>query len=191
MEYLKKMEVWKLENSNNKKIQQKKEHPSITKGKEVIAAHDKKEAEQQIQDLTLAQQLEKSVVSSTVEIKYKDDTREYIIKCRLFYWKEQETQLELMKRGLRLAKSKIKDKAKQKKAQDQYMIDFFKMLAYPDGVCLDSSLTVSWFKKGKYPQFLPRLIMDTVSKASMQGTEDAKSFREQKLARSSESCDSD
>lgn len=162
----------KKTNKTEKPVPAKKAEPSSVEiGKKIIEEDDEKEQQAKLMALSAAQRLERSIKANTVTVKIKDNLGEFSVECRLFTWEEQQNMATLIK------DSSDKNIAEDKEKQEQLTEAFFKLLAYPDGICLDPSLTLEWWRKGKFPQFTPKHIFEVVGSATQKGMSDAKLFR--------------
>jgi len=145
----------------------KAKKPGFVKAYEKDKKREQKDLEKQ---LSIRERLMRRVGQMVVEVSFKDDLGEFKVKCRLLTEQEQRKLV-----GLGAEITKI-DTPKQ---YDETMGQLKRFLAYPSGICLDSSLNLEFWKKGNYAMQDMLKIVTEVSKQTGQVVEETRSFRKE------------
>lgn len=121
-------------------------------------------------NLSVKERLMRSVKSNTVDVPFNDDLGGFTVKCRVPTWSEQE-QLGRLKDLLENLKDPLNPK------YDESKECFFRLFAYPNGICLDASLDMTFFKNGCFGMDFPLKLITSVVNATHKSLTDVGSFR--------------
>lgn len=110
----------------------------------------KREQEQNREGNTLADRLFNAVTNTPIQVQFEDAQGKFSVPIRRFTWSEQEQLIALTQQLSNLKTGKEASEATRQ---------FFKLLAYPTGVCLSPELNISFWKKGQYDYGLPVKIL--------------------------------
>ncbi len=134
-----------------------------------------KELRDQINELTVRERLMRRVKHVIVEVMFEDDLGKFPIKCRLLTDHEQHTIIKWQEKLLNLRKNpNVKSEE-----FDQVTSNFYEVLAYPNGVCVDETLDLEFWKQGNYGIDVPLKIIREVIESSNKTIQEAKTFRQE------------
>lgn len=156
---------------DNQEQEQVKVSPSFILGKKLVEQKEKQQQQKAAEEYSLAERLMRAAAVNKVTVKLKDDLGTFTVECRRFTWSEQERLLEL-NRQLQNTKEVL--------SRDEINKQFFGLLAYPTGVCLNPELDLAFWRRGEYSLDLPRLILLTCQQQSLDSVDAARSFRQPK-----------
>lgn len=110
----------------------------------------------------------RSLKHNIIDVSFNDDIGDYTIHCRPLTWKEQ---IEVMDLQDQLTKTRDKQQIMDSSHE------LFKLLAYPNGICLDPELTLQFWQGGQFAVDVPLVIFSTVLQEGIRSIKDTRSFR--------------
>lgn len=157
---------------NQEATQQQKEQvsPSFVLGKKLVEQKELQQQQKTAEEYSVAERLMRAAANQTVTVKLHDDLGEFTVYCRRFTWSEQERLLDLNR--------KLTQNTQEVLSREEINKQFFGLLAYPNGVCLNKELDMAFWLKGEYSLDLPRLILLTCQQQSVDSVDAARSFRQ-------------
>lgn len=151
---------------------------SVEIGKRLIGEAEDKEKRRREEEYSTADRLMMQVKHQVIPVKIRDNILgDFTIKCRPFTWSEHQKLVDARNDVGKLER-RLKDNSEGAgEALKKAMHQFFSLLAYPDGICLDSSLTLDFWLSGNYDQSVPTTIFSEVSRVAQKQSMQARSFR--------------
>lgn len=168
------MENEEKKNTGNPEEKTEEVSPSFLLGKKLVEQKEKQQQQKAAEEYSLAERLMRAAAANKVTVKVTDDLGSFTVECRRFTWSEQDRLLDLNR------KLQNTQNTKEVLSQEEINKQFFGLLAYPNGVCLNKELDMAFWLKGEYSIDLPRLILLTCQQQSLDSVHAARSFRQPK-----------
>jgi hypothetical protein len=114
----------------------------------------------------------------TIDVPFTDEHGDFNVKCRIFTQHEQDASLEVLGTFEKINKD-VKDPKKQVAAYKTELNKVYALLAYPNGICLDSEMTLEFWQSGAFTMDVPFYILRHCMSGMAVAIQNAKSFRKQ------------
>ena len=145
-----------------------KEEPAYMK---LYREDQMQELEQALKVLDIRERLLAQVKLSSVDVSFNDKAGQFKVKCRILTDSEQRRILKLQENL-----AKIKSTADY----ENLINELYDMLAYPDGICQEPSLTKEFWRSGEFGTTVPLQIIADVLSQTNETMQQVSKFRKNK-----------
>lgn len=168
--------------TEKKKLKPEKCESSVEIGKRVIEEDDRKEQERERQYDSTAQRLMSRLNTITVDVPFENERGTFTIKCRIPTRRESQEAMKITREFTRLntaaaEKKNLKKTQKLMTELEDLFSRLYKLVAYPDGICRDPELNMTYWEAGNFSSDLPLTLITFAQQNSRQAILNAKFFR--------------